>query len=475
VNIVTRFAPSPTGYLHIGGARTALFCFLYARRHSGEFLLRIEDTDRVRSTPESVQAIFDGMEWLGLESDRVISYQSQRAGRYTEVIAQLLASGHAYYCYCSKADLERRREAQIQAGEKPRYDGRCRDLGAPPEGITPIVRFRTPHEGQVVTDDLVRGRVVVDNAELDDLVIARGDGVPTYNLAVVVDDMDMGISHVIRGDDHLNNTPRQIHIYRALGATPPLFAHVPMILGADGARMSKRHGAVSVMQYRGDGILPQALLNYLVRLGWSHGDQEIFTMKEMIDLFDIADVNRAPASFDPDKLRWLNHHYIKTLPEADILPELAWQFERLQIDVSQGPTLSLLLGVQRDRCATLRDMAQQSRFLYQDFEDYDPAAAKKHLRGVAAQPLQAVLEALRACTQWDPASLAARVQGVAQALDIGMGKVGMPLRVAISGGGQSPAIGDTLAMLGAEKSLLRIERALEYISARVNGNASSAQ
>jgi glutamyl-tRNA synthetase len=333
----SRFAPSPTGFLHIGGVRTALFSWLQARRHGGTFVLRIEDTDRARSTEEAIQVILDGMEWLGLRADEGPLYQTDRFERYAEVAEQLRAQGDAYHCYCSKEELDEMRAAQMARGEKPRYDGRCRDRKEPKPGVPPVLRFRTPDEGEVVVDDKVFGRVVFDNRELDDLVLLRSDGVPTYNFSVVVDDMDMGITHVVRGDDHLNNTPRQINVYRALGAEPPVFAHVPMILGPDGAKLSKRHGAVSVLQYRQEGYLPEALLNYLVRLGWSHGDQEIFSLQEMIDLFDIADVNKSASSFNPEKLLWLNQHYIKEAPAARLAIDLQWQLERLGVDCSAGP------------------------------------------------------------------------------------------------------------------------------------------
>src|SRR5512143_3034880 len=312
MTIRTRFAPSPTGYLHIGGARTALFSWLYARRHGGTFILRIEDTDLERSTAESVNVILEGMTWLGLEYDEGPFFQTHRFDRYKEVIKQLLDDGKAYKCYCTKDELEAMREEQMANKQKPRYDGRCRHRTEPREGHEYVVRFRNPEEGQTIVDDRVRGRVVFSNSELDDLIIARSDGSPTYNFVVVVDDMDMKITHVIRGDDHLNNTPRQINILKALGYEPPRYAHVPMILGSDGARLSKRHGAVSVMQYRDDGFLPEALLNYLVRLGWSNGDQEIFSIDEMIRLFDVSNVHTSAAAFNPEKLLWLNQHYLKT-------------------------------------------------------------------------------------------------------------------------------------------------------------------
>ncbi len=326
MTVRTRFAPSPTGFLHIGGLRTALFCWLYARRHQGKFILRIEDTDLERSTAEAIQQILDGMEWAGLDHDEGPFYQTQRFDRYEEVIEQLLAQGHAYRCYCTKEELDQMRAEQMARGEKPRYDGRWRERTDVRAGVAPAIRFKNPLAGEVVVDDVVHGRVVFQNIELDDLVIARSDGTPTYNFCVVVDDMDMEITHVIRGDDHLNNTPRQMNMLLALGRKPPVYAHLPMILGADGAKLSKRHGAVSVLQYRDEGYLPEALLNYLVRLGWSHGDQEIFTIEEMIRLFDIADVNKSASAFNGEKLAWLNQQHLMHATVARLIAPLAMAF-----------------------------------------------------------------------------------------------------------------------------------------------------
>jgi len=336
MSVCTRFAPSPTGYLHIGGARTALFSWLFSRHHGGEFVLRIEDTDRERSTTEAVNAILEGMAWLELSYDRGPFYQTDHFDRYREVIERLLASGHAYHCYCTREELEVMRTEQMERKEKPRYDGRCRHRTEPREGVLPVVRFRTPEEGVTIVDDMVRGKVAFQNSELDDLIIARSDGTPTYNLTVVVDDMDMDITHVIRGDDHLNNTPRQINILKALGVEPPRYGHLPMILGPDGTKLSKRHGSVSVMVYREEGYLPEALLNYLVRLGWSHGDQEIFTLDELVSLFDIADVNQSASAVNPEKLLWLNQHYIKTLDPDHVARELRWHLGRIGIDPAEG-------------------------------------------------------------------------------------------------------------------------------------------
>jgi glutamyl-tRNA synthetase len=450
----------------VGGARTALFCYLQARADDGVFILRIEDTDLERSTPESVQAILDGMEWLGLDYDEGPFYQTRRFDRYAEVVQRLLEEGKAYHCYCSKERIEALREEQMRQGLKPRYDGHCREGAEPVRGVKPVVRFRNLQDGDVVWDDLVRGRISISNTELDDLVIARPDGSPTYNFTVVVDDVDMAVSLVIRGDDHINNTPRQINIYRALGAELPDFAHVPMILGDDGARLSKRHGAVGVMQYRDDGYLPQALLNYLVRLGWSHGDQEIFSRGEMIALFDIRDVNRKAAAFNTEKLDWLNQHYMRSLPPAQVAQHLVWQFERLGLDPENGPPLEDLVSVQGDRVKTLKEMAEQSRVFYEDLGDYDEGSAKKHLRPVAEEPLRAVGNRLADLAKWEPERLNEAVRITAEELEIGMGKIAQPLRVALTGTAVSPSIDKTLWLVGRERSLERISRALAFVMNR---------
>ncbi|BCX87636.1 glutamyl-tRNA synthetase [Methylomarinovum tepidoasis] len=464
MSVRTRFAPSPTGYLHIGGARTALFNWLYARKHGGDFILRIEDTDRERSTRESVNVILEGMAWLGLDYDEGPYYQTERFDRYREVIRQLLESGHAYYCYCTKEELEAMRAEQMARKEKPRYDGRCRERTEPREGVQPVIRFKTPREGEVVIDDLVRGRVVFRNAELDDLIIARSDGTPTYNLTVVVDDLDMGITHVIRGDDHLNNTPRQINIMRALGAEPPRYAHVPMILGEDGARLSKRHGAVSVLEYRDQGYLPEALLNYLVRLGWAHGDQEIFSVDEMIELFDIRDVNKSASTFNPSKLLWLNHHYIMHSDPLHVAHHLRWHLGHLGIDPAEGgPDPVDVVLAQRERCKTLKEMAEASAFFYRDFDTYDEKAARKHLKPEAIEVLKALYQRFQALSEWAPEPLHQVVLDTAETLGLKLGKVAQPLRVALAGCAISPPIDVTLHLLGREKSLARIEQAIAWI------------
>ncbi|MFO7641092.1 MAG: glutamate--tRNA ligase [Candidatus Competibacteraceae bacterium] len=465
--VKTRFAPSPTGYLHIGGARTALFSWLYARRHGGPFVLRIEDTDLERSTQESVNAILEGMNWLGLDYDEGPFYQTQRFERYREVLRQLLREGQAYYCYCTREELEALRTAQMTRKEKPRYDGRYRDYQGPPRpDVEPVIRFRNPLDGEVVVDDLIRGRIVIRNSELDDLVIARADGSPTYNFCVVVDDLDMGITHVIRGDDHINNTPRQINIFQALGASPPRYAHVPMILGADGKRLSKRHGAVSVMQYRDDGFLPEALLNYLARLGWSHGDQEIFSLEELVQLFDLSAVNKAASAFNPDKLLWLNQHYLKTSDPAHVARHLSWHVGQLDIDPCEGPALTEVVKAFRERAKTLKEMAENSVFLYREFADYDEKAASKNLTAAAEGPLRRLSEMLAALPEWRAEALHAAVAQVAGDSGLPLGKVAQPLRVAVSGAAVSPPIDLTLELLGRSKTLARLQRALEYLQRR---------
>ncbi len=463
MTIKTRFAPSPTGYLHIGGARTALFSWLYARRHGGRFVLRIEDTDLERSTPESVNAILEGMTWLALEYDEGPFYQTQRFDRYKEVIQQLMEAGHAYKCYCSKEELDVMREQQMARKEKPRYDGRCRLRERPSEETPYVIRFRNPTEGAVVVDDLIRGRVVFQNSELDDLIIARSDGTPTYNLTVVVDDMDMEITHVIRGDDHLNNTPRQMNIFRALGKEPPRYAHVPMILSEDGQKLSKRHGAASVMDYREQGFLPEALLNYLVRLGWSHGDQEVFSIDEMVRLFDIGDVNNSASALNMSKLLWLNQHYIKESDPAHVAHYLGYHLGKLEIDPSTGPDIVEVVKAYRERAKTLVEMAQSSVFFYKEFDAYDEKAAKKNLKPEVAGPLKELRDRLAALGEWQPEPIHQCVIDTAEATGLNLGKLAQPLRVAVTGGAVSPPIDVTVQLIGRERTLARIDRAIEYI------------
>jgi len=463
MTVRTRFAPSPTGYLHVGGARTALFSWLYARKHGGQFILRIEDTDLERSTEESVNAILEGMTWLGLTYDEGPFYQTQRFDRYKEIIAQLFEQGDAYHCYCSKASLTEMREQQRAKKEKPRYDGRCRHLKVIPEGIEPVIRFKNPTDGAVIVKDNIRGDVVFQNSELDDLIIARSDGSPTYNLTVVVDDMDMKLTHVIRGDDHLNNTPRQINIFKALNAEVPIFSHLPMILGEDGARLSKRHGAVSVMSYRDAGYLPEALLNYLVRLGWSHGDQEIFSLDEMIQLFDIIDVNKAASSFNVDKLLWLNQHYIKTSTPEHIAHHLSWHMGQQGIDPSDGPALTEVVKLQQERAKTLVEMAANSVFFYRAADNYDEKAAKKNLTDNSAEFLADMLQRLSLLPDWQAEPIHDEIKACSVDKEVGMGKVAQPIRVAVTGTTISPPLDATLALLGRERTLAAISKAIAWI------------
>ena len=465
MSVVTRFAPSPTGYLHVGGARTALYSWLVAKAQGGEFVLRIEDTDRERSTQPAIDAILEGMEWLGLNWDRGPYYQTKRFDRYKELVDQLLEEDKAYKCFCSTERLEKMREEQMERGEKPRYDGHCRD-NPNASGDSYVIRFRNPQEGSVIFDDLIRGRIEFSNQELDDLIIARSDGTPTYNFCVVVDDWEMGITHVVRGEDHINNTPRQINILKALNAPVPYYAHVSMILGDDGKKLSKRHGAVGVMHYRDDGYLPEAVINYLARLGWSHGDQEIFSKEELVKLFKLEDVNKAASAFNTEKLNWLNQHYMKTLPAEQVADALKWQFDQLGVDTSTGPALTAIVGLQADRVKTLKEMAAISRYFYEPVTEFEEKAAKKHLRPVAKEPLEAVKASLSDLTDWTAESIQAAINGTAEALGVGMGKIGMPLRVAATGGGNSPSLDVTLAQLDQQKVVERIDLALAFIAER---------
>ncbi len=467
--VITRFAPSPTGFLHIGGIRTALFSWLYARHNNGEFLLRIEDTDRERSTEEALGVILEGMKWLGLDHDRDIVYQSQRTEKYKAAIQQLLDRDRAYHCFCSREELETMRREAMSGGEKPRYNGKCRDRGRrPAAGETPVVRFRNPLDGDVLIDDLIQGRVVISNTELDDLVIARSDGSPTYNLTVVVDDADMGITHVIRGDDHLNNTPRQINIFNALNIAAPTYAHIPLILDPEGKKLSKRHGAASVLEYRDQGYLPEALLNYLVRLGWSHGDQEIFSVDEMVELFDIGRVNRAAAALNPDKLAWLNQHYLRESNAERVACLLKVKLVKLGVDVTRPPDLKQVAGLQKERVKTIAEMAEQSRFFHEEFTEYDAVAAKKHLRPVVLEALRQVGDVFSELDTWDTAALHAAIESVAEQRAMKFGKIAQPLRVAVTGSSVSPSIDVTLELLGRERTLARLARALELIERRTD-------
>lgn len=456
----TRFAPSPTGDLHIGGVRTALYSWLTAKHHQGEFVLRVEDTDLERSTDASAQAIVEGMDWLSLEYDGPY-FQSERGEQYQAAIQKLLDEDKAYRCYCSKERLTELRETQMANKQKPRYDGQCEHLTAIKDEPF-VIRFRNPKEGSVVFDDGVRGRIEVSNAELDDLIIARTDGSPTYNFTVVVDDADMGITDVTRGDDHINNTPRQINIFTALGLASPKYSHLPMILGEDGKRLSKRDGAASILAYREAGYLPEAVLNYLVRLGWSHGDQEIFSREEMIALFDGDHLQRSPASINPEKLNWLNQQYLKSCDLDYVTDALAWQMQDLKISVQTGPALKEIVSLQRERCKTLREMALSSRFFYEDFDTYEEKAAKKNFKAGTGDILTYLHQQFLAVTDWVAEPLHDVVLKTAEHFEVKLGKVAQPIRVAVSGGSVSPSIDMTLQLLGREKTLERLAKAATY-------------
>jgi len=464
MKVRTRFAPSPTGYLHIGGARTALFNWLYARKHKGEYVLRIEDTDKERSKDEFTNDILTSLSWLGIDSDIEPVYQSKRTDLYQEAIERLLNGGNAYHCYCSKERLDALREEQIKNKQKPRYDGTCRDLAQTSNstGLS-VVRLKNPIEGSVKVNDEIRGEVIVQNRELDDLILARSDGSPTYHLTVVVDDMAMDITHVIRGDDHLNNTFRQHNIFLALGKEPPKYAHIPLIHGIDGKRLSKRHGAVSVNQYRQEGFLPEGLLNYLVRLGWSHGDQEIFSIIEMIESFDLKSVQQSPATFDVDKLLWVNQQHMKNSSGIDLDETLKQYFTSHNCNFDNQPGLCSLYDAMKDRCKTLQELCITSKFLYQDVEEYDSKAAKK----IFTEDKIAVLNSLKArlsnVDKWATEDIHTEIKSTAEDMSLKLGNVAPVLRLAVTGGANSPSIDLTLELLGREKTLQRIDQAIEYI------------
>ena len=463
MTVRTRFAPSPTGYLHIGGARTALFSWAYARKHGGTFILRIEDTDVERSTPAAVQAILDGMNWLGLNYDEGPYYQMQRMPRYKEVTQQMLSKGQAYYCYTSPAELDAMREAQRARGEKPRYDGTWRPepgktLPALPADIKPVVRFRNPTEGVVGWKDLVKGVIEFSNTELDDLIIARADGTPTYNFCVVVDDWDMGITQVIRGDDHVNNTPRQINILKALGATVPRYAHLSMILGDDGTKLSKRHGAVSVMQYDEDGYLPEAVINYLARLGWSHGDDEVFSVAQFCEWFDLDHITPSAAQFNTEKLKWLNNHYIKQTDNDKLAAMVRPRLEARGITVGDTPALAAVVGLYKERISTLNELADAAEVFYIDLH---PDATLLDAQ-LSAEAIPALRELARrfASVTWETAAISAAIKEVIAAHGLKMPKLAMPLRVMLTGQTQTPSVDALVALFPREMVLQRIERNL---------------
>ncbi len=463
----TRFAPSPTGYLHIGGARTALFCWAFARKHGGTFILRIEDTDRERSTQLSVQAILDSMRWLGLDFEGPY-YQMDRLDRYRAVAEQLIRDGKAYYCYASKEELDALREQQRAKGEKPRYDGRWRPENAkrlglkPPQGVPPVIRFRNPDSGEVTFRDLVKGPITVANSELDDLVLLRADGIPTYNFGVVVDDVDMNITHVIRGDDHVNNTPRQVNIYRALGVTLPRFAHVPMILGPDGERLSKRHGAVSVTQYRDEGYLPEALVNYLARLGWSHGNEEKFSREQLIEWFDLDHISGSPARFNPEKLTWLNQQYVKQASNARLAQLVGPLLDGMGMKIDAGPGLEQVAALLKDRATTTKHLAEAATIFYR-YEKPSRQDISQHLNEKNLPVIESFRSELAELRSWDRNSLTATANSVLQKSGFKMRDLAMPVRVIVTGRTQTPPWDAVLELIGREKVLERLEMEIQAL------------
>ncbi|MDE0308728.1 MAG: glutamate--tRNA ligase [Acidiferrobacterales bacterium] len=465
MTVVTRFAPSPTGNLHIGSVRTALFSWLYSRRHNGKFLLRIEDTDRQRSTPEFSELIVNSLDWLGLSHDGDLVYQSDRTAIYQQRARELIEAGQAYHCVCSRARLDALRSEQMKQGLKPRYDNKCRDLDlAPDESTDSVIRFRNPLDGAVVVHDMVQGDVTYDNAQLDDLIIIRPDQTPTYNFSVVVDEIDMGITHVIRGDDHLNNTPRQINLFAAFGQNPPNFGHVPMILSTEGKKMSKRDNVAGVLEYRDMGYLPEAVLNYLVRLGWSHGDQEMFSLDEMIGLFDVRKIHRSPASLDPKKFIWINHQHMMNLDTREICERSRNFFDDLGIVIESSPvSIEQVFEVQKTRSKTLCEFVENSRYFFVDEIEYDDAAVQKHLTGTVRGPLQEFRSALAEISRWTRDDIHGAFAQVVEANGIKFGELAQPVRVALTGGTTSPGIDVTVELIGKCRALERLDRALELV------------
>ena len=460
----SRFAPSPTGFLHIGGARTALFAWLWAKKNNSNFVLRIEDTDKERSTQSSVDAILEGLDWLGLDYDEGPIFQSDRFDRYNEVIQELLSRGHAYYCDCTKDRLEKMRENQIAKKEKPKYDGCCRHKSLK----SGVIRFLNPDNGKVSFNDYVKGKVSIANSELNDLVISRSDGTPTYNFTVVVDDHDMNIECVIRGDDHINNTPKQINLYAALGWSIPKFAHVPMILGSDGSRLSKRHGALNLLSYKEEGFLPEALLNYLVRLGWSNGDQEIFSIDEMIELFELKNINKSPASFNHEKLDWMNQSYIKTISLNQLVHHLSWHLNQLDINLDNGPSINDLVEFLRERSKSLVDMAKSCEMFYSDFDRVDEELASKTFNPNSKEVLEDLLNQLSFIDDWSANNIHLVIESICESRGIGFGKVGQPFRLAISGDGKSGSIEKSAQFVGKERTLNRLKMAINWVNIQNN-------
>jgi glutamyl-tRNA synthetase len=460
--IRTRFAPSPTGFLHIGGARTALFNWLYTHRHGGTFILRIEDTDQARSTDESTQAILDAMVWLGLTWDEGPYFQAERVNIHRQMVRKLVEEGKAYYCTCTPEELDAKRKTALTEGRKPKYDGACRDRGLA-KSAGAVVRFRGPEVGTTVMHDLIKGNISFDNEELDDLIIERGDGYPTYNFAVVVDDAQMGITHVIRGDDHVNNTPKQIQIFEALGCEVPLFAHVPMILGSDRARLSKRHGATSVMAYKDMGYLPEALVNYLVRLGWSHGDQEIFRMEELINEFTLEAVGKSAAIFNPEKLLWLNQHYIMDYSEERLAEAILPFWEKRGFDVTDRRFISRAASDLRTRAKTLLEMDEGGVFYFQEEVEYEPEAEAKFLTPEYAGHLEAVVERIPSLEDYSKSGLETFLRTLADERGTKLKWIAQALRVALTGKTISPGIDEVMVTLGRERVIGRIRRAISRI------------
>jgi len=454
----SRFAPSPTGYLHLGGARTALYAWLWAKQNNRNFILRIEDTDRERSTNESIKAILDGMKWLGLDYDEGPYYQTKRYDRYDEVINELINNNHAYFCNCSQERIDNVRDEQRKKGLVPKYDGHCRSKNLT-EGV---VRFKNPFDGSVSFSDEIKGDISIDNAQLDDLIIKRSDGNPTYNLTVVVDDHDMQIETVIRGDDHINNTPKQINLYKALNWSVPKFAHLPMILGSDGSRLSKRHGAVSVIAYKNKGYLPEAFLNYLLRLGWSYGDQEIFPVNEMIKLFSLKNVNNSPAAFDEEKLLWLNHEYIKKYSNEELLLRLDELIKEANIDIYSGPNISDVLNYLKDRSKTLLEIIEGMKIFYDDFDSFDNDKANKFFSKESLSLLSELMSLLKGLEDWKKEKIHLCIEQICQKNSIGFGKIGQPFRLALTGHGNAGSIDSLAELIGKEKSLNRLVKAIQY-------------
>ncbi len=467
MSVVTRFAPSPTGRLHIGSVRTALFSWLFARRHNGEFLLRIEDTDRQRSTAAATALIFESLNWLGLDYDRQPIYQSQRVGEYRASADALVKAGKAYHCICTKERLEVLRADCVARKVKPRYDNRCRDLGLTPSADQPsTIRFRNPTAGTVTVEDMIQGTVHYQNSELDDLIIIRSDGTPTYNFAVVVDEIEMGCTHVIRGDDHLNNTPRQIHLFHAFDRPVPNFGHVPMILSPEGRKLSKRDGDDGVLAWRAAGYLPQAVLNYLVRLGWSHGDQELFTVSEMIEFFDSAKINRSPASLDPKKLNWINHQHLMNLSPASGLDLARPFFDERGIKVDDSERSRRVFELQQPRSHTLLEFVEKSTYFFSDEAEYDEAVAVKHLTAKSRPLLDELRQSLENLADWSSASIHALIAEMVQHRGIGFGAIAQPVRVALTGGTVSPGIDVTIELIGRERVRRRLDAAMKWIDSR---------